>query len=296
VAGGLVLALIVGATGYLFLRPRAEKPAGPVPAALVLALNEGKHLTYRLDASLLGTFVAGLRSSTHEQRLRQTLEWEVASRDASGLADVEIRTSDGRFRMGGRSFRQDPLLLRMQITPDGRVLTGANLGITTGDVGGPGVPGMDQFLPVLPDRPVVPGDTWSTYFEQAFRFSPDAIPYTVKGKFLRYADLGGKRTVLVENTTTFPIDLRVNLRKLAAVSGLNAELPTGVNPVFVFNGHADLHQTGWFDPATGSFLQATSSEEFIIRLGVKGIRADLPKGGLQLQGTLTTDVRLEPTS
>lgn len=295
VAGGLVLALIVGATGYLLLRPHQEEPTGPVPVALVLALNEGQHLTYRLDASLLGTTTAGLRSTTEEQRLRQTLEWEVASQDASGLADVEIRTADGRFRMGGRSFRQDPLLLRIQITPDGRILTGANLGITTGEVGGPGVPGMDQFLPVLPDRPVVPGDTWSTYFEQSFRFAPDVLPYSVEGRFLRYGDLGGTRTVIVENTTTLPIDLRLNLRKLAAASGLSADLPAGVNPSFVFSGHADLHQTGWFDPSTGSFLKATSTEEFVMTLRVKGIRTGLPRNSLQLQGTLNVDVRLEPT-
>lgn len=86
--------------------------------------------------------------------------------------------------------------------PDGRILSGANLGITTGEVGGPGIPGMDQFLPVLPDRPVVAGDTWSTHFEQGFPSPPKYSPTRSRDGSLRYGDLEGTRIAVVENMTT----------------------------------------------------------------------------------------------
>jgi hypothetical protein len=53
-----------------------------------------------------------------------------------------------------------------------------------------------------------------------------------------------------------PMKLTIYLRKLARATGLEMEIPRGLNPWIRFNGSGTIHQTGWFDPAADTLVRS----------------------------------------
>src|SRR5947208_2294735 len=118
---------------------------------------------------------------------------------------------------------------------------------------GPGVPGIDQILPLLPNSPVAVGARWSKSFDQTNPFGKGAIHYDTTSTFLRFEQVNGARAAVVQTAAALPIDLSISERKALAGTGQRATgLDRGTNPVDRFSGHIDFSQIASIDPNTKS--------------------------------------------
>ena len=303
IAIALVVVLLAAAALYHFTRSGGSStPTGPSSsppaAALALSLNKGQSTQYRMDMSLDGTGSVGRISVHTTEHLTQNLSWRIVSVDKNGVAAVQLQTSHGRETTDGKTATVSPLTMHIRVARDGRVLTGASLGTTSGRNGGPGWPGMDQFAPLLPDHPVRPGASWTKSFDQGFPFGSGHLHFTATNHFLRYETVGGTRAAVINSTMTIPVNLSFNLRELGrAIGAKEGSLEPGRNPTMSFTGTMDMNQTAWLDMEQHSLLKSQNTGKFHLAIRVIGFpRSDAPPGGrLGFEGTVTlnlTNVRL----
>src|SRR5204862_5383203 len=93
--------------------------------------------------------------------------WTVASVDDQGVATVTLSVEDLSGQMNGQTIgvpSQAPVTIL--VARDGRILT-ADVGLGGGDVFGPAFSSSGQFVPLLPDHPVNPGDAWTKAYDQS---------------------------------------------------------------------------------------------------------------------------------
>jgi hypothetical protein len=225
----------------------------------------------------------------------QTLALKVLSVDAGGTATVELSLEGATVSTGGQTHTlPGGPTVRMQIARDGRVLSGGGLSFAASGGSGLALPGMDQLTPLLPDRPVEPGDSWTKDFEVPFPFGKGAIRYTTTNRFLQFEQVGGTRTAVIASDVVLPLDLTVNLREaLEELGARSAGLPPGADPRIAFGGDIRAHQTNWFDPATGQPVRSLGSGEMDMEMRFQGFpRSAGPfEGKVRFAGTF--DLRLE---
>ena len=120
---------------------------------------------YAMTISMHGNVsVAGQSQAVRRAgRRHRRLEGRVGGRGRDGdrRADLTKLTARG----GSKTAKLKSVTTTVKISNDGRMLSGTDLSAF-----GPartGVPGGSQFMPILPDHPVKPGDSWSQGYEQA---------------------------------------------------------------------------------------------------------------------------------
>ena len=183
------------------------------------------------------------------------------------------------------------------------LLTAVSQGITpfasTGDDGSScasnsfsNLPGTDQFMPLLPDHSVKPGDTWTKSFTQAFPFGSGSLTYSSVNSLERYETAGGVRTAVIHTTMSVPIDLTMDLRRILALSGQDRSLPRGTNRTIVYAGKLSMTQTAWFDPKMGQMVKSSSQGRFEFTMRFRGFpaRSGQPSGQIAFAGTMSVAV------
>src|SRR5439155_17536878 len=139
--------------------------------ALALTLSRGQTYGYHMDMSFNGTIKVADRAAPVTMQFAEDFTWKVESVDASGVATVTMTVASLASTINGeRSPAEGPLTVEVRVAKDGRILTAGNLAITGVSNNTEAFPGTDQFLPLLPDHPVKPGDAWDKTFDQDFPF------------------------------------------------------------------------------------------------------------------------------
>jgi hypothetical protein len=130
---------------------------------------------------------------------------------------------------------------------------------------------LDQVLPVLPVDEVSPGSTWARASDLTSAVGHGVVPYTARGRFLRYDDLDGIRVAVVRTAAAAPVSLTVDLgRPLPASPRSASGAPAGVQPAIAYRGDLAIHQLSWVDGSAGAILRTRADGTFHLTLSPRG--------------------------
>ncbi|MGH7776590.1 MAG: hypothetical protein ACREPI_05355, partial [Candidatus Dormibacterales bacterium] len=288
-AAALALLLLVAVAGHTLLGGAPFQPA-LADTAVKLAWRPGQTVTYRMAVGLDGSTSVGAGGQTVPVRLSlqgdETLR--VVSVDAAGVATVQASFSNFSGTAGGTRLPASamPEPVTFQISSDGRVVSGDATGSGAGSL-----PGADQVSAVLPPGEAHPGDSWTVSFDRPNPYGQGVLHYVTHDTFLRYEELGGVRTAVVQSQTTVPLAMTVDLGKLASLTGSkgapSGSLPAGAG--LQLSGSVDSTATSWVDPAGKDLRQTRVTSVFDIKMTVHGL-AGAPAalaGGTHMKGTET---------
>ena len=176
---------------------------------------------YRYHSSVAGTERTASGGAVAQDRSDVSADavWRVVSADGRG---VLIEQSLANVRPGAASGP-----MRFTVAPDGLV-------VPVAAAGGPALPGSAQFLAILADRPVRPGDAWTADVRLA---GPTTL--RAQSRFERYETWHGRRVAVVSGRSAGPFDLSLR----------------GVR----YRGTVDSGSTTWLDPASGQVVRAENA-------------------------------------
>lgn len=281
-AASVVVALAVGAFGYLSFN------RGGGGTALALTLSPGQSVTYQVRFTMNGTISIAGQSQPFSGQMSETVGWKVTSVNA-GVATVHVTLRNVSGQVEGQRIKKSdvPSGVDIKVAADGRVLSGGDL--ASAGSNSFGFPGTDQFTPLLPDRPVGPGDTWSKSFQQSLPFADGALSYSTRSTFLRYQTLQGVRTAVLSTTMDVPLDYTVNIRRLLAFIGQkDSQIPAGSDPSISYGGSVQIRSTSWFDPTRGQLVQSASDGTFDMTMKFAGFPAgEQPPGDVRFVGSIS---------
>jgi hypothetical protein len=130
-----------------------------------------------------------------------------------------------------------------------------------------------QSFPLLPEGPVGPGDEWEKDVEQPLPFGDGEIRIHSENEFVRYEDVGGVRTAVIESAITSPIDWTIDLAELGDEldnSGTSFVDVEGLPSSVLYRGQVEQDQTTWLDPDRGEVVRSELSGEFDITTRAEG--------------------------
>jgi len=173
---------------------------------------------FRYHSTMTGTEQRAGSGQKRDDAQRTTdAVWRVVAVDGRGAATIDQTLSDA---VGGASWR-------FTVAPDGLVTGAPAPGVMP-------VPGSTQFLPVLADRPVRPGDAWKS----DVRLTGQA-PLHVQNEFARYDTWRGRRVAVLTSRIAGPFEL--------AAGGSS------------YQGTVGCHSTTWLEPDTGLVAKVDST-------------------------------------
>jgi hypothetical protein len=296
-AGALTIALAIGGLVFAFSR-NSQQSSG---STFVLAFARNESFRFHLYNRITGTFSASAIGFNQPVDLviDETVLLRVVSVDRDGVATAQVEVEDATGKVNGEAVpAPSGTRLEMRIAPDGRILE--SNGVTFGSEGGSGnaFPGTDQFMPVLPDGKVSPGDKWSKNFTVAFPFGTGAIHYETHNQLLRYEPLNGVRAAVIESDIKSPFKLTMDPRKFFQAAGVDrSELPDGFRGTLRYRGGFEALQTAWFDPVSREALKTTARATIDLRLTLEGFPGADQVGEIRLLGTLDSQFdNLTPAS
>ena len=236
--------------------------------------------------------------------------WKVVSVDESGNTTVDLTLSNLKTSFTGSTGPGSTTTtttttttqhIQFEVAPTGEIRAGGGLTVPppvlAGGTGlGPGPPGTDQFLAVLPGRAVKPGDTWTKTFTRPAPFGQGSATYTTENRFLRYENLPSGRAAVIRTTVTVPLDSSIDLHQVGAVAGGSGSpppVPIGVqmSGKVQVKGASTTDSTTWFDVKTDRVERTTAVDtidETTTFEGTSGLPSPLPAGTLPpgIQGLL----------
>lgn len=297
----VVAVLAAGTLAFVSVRSRGTE--------LAFILRSGRTLSYDMTLGMDGKLTAGSRHQALAMTSSGHLTWRVVSASGSGVATVQAVLTNPAGKANGRRLRfsTQPATLPLQVGRDGRILSGgefalASIGAVSAGPSGAagawgaspvvGIPGPDQFMPLLPARPVRPGDTWGLSVSRPAPFGQGTLRYVSRGELLRYEDVGGTRTALIHSTSVVPIDERVDVRQLLSSTGLPSSslgLPARFDPVVHYTGRMVVDETSWFDPSEGEMVGVSARVGVSLVMVLQGFPAsELSIGNrVAFAGTIT---------
>jgi hypothetical protein len=300
VAIGLVVALVAGVATFLLAGagspsspPGPEGSAGPTETSLALAFQRGQAVTYEIDMTMDGTMhIGGLGPQDITMVMNETVSWKTVKVNADGVATIRVTVRDVSGVVNGMAVPvQDvPQSATMRITPDGRILTAGGVTFAAVEGSQPSeFPGMGQMTPILPDRPVGPGDTWHRTFSQRFPFAQGALRYTTDSTFLRYEATAGVRAAVIETKLDLPLQFTFKLGELLRATGASGPEVRELGDASIrFGGHGAFTMTSWMDPMVKSLLKSSSRGRFDMTMAFLGA-PDAP-GTFRFTGSFTQDL------
>jgi hypothetical protein len=300
VAIGLALALVAVEATFL-LAGAGSPPArsglrgstGSTKTSLALAFQRSQVVTYEIHITMDGTVkIEGFGAQDLTMQMNETVSWKTVKVGADGVATVRgtVREVSGVVNGVAMPVQNVPQSMTMRITPDGRILTAGGVTITAVSGSRPSeFPGMGQMTPILPDRPVQPGDTWHRTFSQRIPFAEGALRYTTDSTFLRYQEMAGVRSAVIETKLDLPLRFTIGLGKLLRATGPSGSEVRQLRDASIrFGGHGAFTMTSWVDPATKSLLKSSSRGRFDMTMTFLGV----PEGPdtFGFEGTFTQDL------
>jgi hypothetical protein len=267
-AVGIVVLLIAGTMVFWFARN------GGAGVALAVDLHRGQTTGYLMNMTMDATITVAGQSESFSGSVNAKVGWKVLSVDADGVATVRLTVSNMSGSVDGRSVKEkDPVSVKVKISRDGRILSGTDLSALTGE--NQSLPGGSQFMPVLPDHPVKPGDSWSEAYEQANPFGTGTIGISATGRLVNFETDGGHRVAVIQNKEKVPLDLTIDMADLAKQFHLSG-VPSGVK--ITYAGSIDVTGYSWVDTVTKEMLKSTSDARFHLDMSFEGAGPQIPNG------------------
>lgn len=274
--GALAILLTAGGS-FLMTRPR-----GP-DVALAFDFREGTTYRYRMSMSVDGTVEAPLVEMPMVGELSETVAYHVVSVEPDGTATIDVSVEDVEGAFAGQPVPETTdLEVRMRVAPDGGLLEvdgtpvpAAMQQAWSDPTGSGGLPGMQSF-PLLPDRPVGPGDEWVKDIDQPLPFGQGSVRLHSENEFVRYEDVGEIRAAVIESDISSPIDWTIDLTEFAdfadRVGGerVTAEEFKGLPTSISYEGEVEQEQTTWLDPNRGEVLRSELTGEFDVTTRAEG--------------------------
>ncbi|HEY4028578.1 MAG TPA: hypothetical protein VGO86_19280 [Candidatus Dormibacteraeota bacterium] len=178
--------------------------------------------------------------------------WRVVSVDAGGRATIDQTLSGVQPAVQGATGAW-----RFTVEPDGLV--------TPGVASRAMVPGTTQFLAILPQRPVRPGDGWTSDLSLPGPFGAAPTTLGAQSRFERYTGWRGVRVAVVSSRMTGPFDVTV----------------TAGRRQMRYRGTVDSRSTTWLDPGTGRAVKVDST----VVSDFTAAASDDPKSVVRFTGT-----------
>jgi len=290
----VVAALVAAGLGYMFL----GRGGGATTPAFALDLSAGQSYTYRMNVAIDAHVYAGGRSVPVNETMGATMKWDVQSVDAQGNATVAVDLSDFTVNMNGQSvpvgsMPKEATHFTMRVAPDGSILQGGSLGMFGGGNASTagGVPGTDQFTPVLPGHDVTAGATWTKTYSQTLPYGMGTIHAKTRSTYLRNESVDGANAAVIVSKTTIPLHMKINLRQMLQQLGSSGgtSLPAGANPVMSYKGKVKAQTTGWFDPNARQMLKTSMTAQFGMHIAISGVPGGMPGGlnDMTMRGAMT---------
>lgn len=287
----VLAAVLVAAAGAYFFINRSNSSGG---TALALTLSRGQSYGYHIDMSFDGSVKVAGQAAAVTTQFGEDFTWKVESVDASGVATVTMTVESITSTVNGQSTPAGgPMTIQVKVAKDGRILTAGNLALTGSSSTTQGFPGTDQFLPLLPDHPVKPGDAWDKTFDQEFPFGDGKIHYVAHNSYLRNEDVGGIQAAVIGGTVKVPLDLTIDPNEISKALDTPADTTIPKGAKVLFTGNMDLTQTAWLDLAKHTLLKGSLTGAMDMTIQLKGIPAPagIPDGKIGLVGNVTLQIR-----
>src|SRR5438552_10480086 len=231
----LALILLLFAAGVYLLAngSRTGNPPRTATAVVKIALVPEQTLRYRFHMTVASVAASGGSSVTSNEVFQATSSWHVDSVDAQGQAAVTVTMTNVNDSVDGTAYAQPTQTLHLQIAADDRVLAEAGFGTTSGPRNaGPGFPGMDQLIPLLPGHPVAVGEVWNHTFDQANPLGTGTIHFATASVLMRPEQLKNVRAAVIHSTSIVSIDALIDLRSALAATGQpTTGLVEGTEPI-----------------------------------------------------------------
>jgi hypothetical protein len=207
--------------------------------------------------------------------------WRVASVDAAGNTTIDLTLDNLKTTVTGGTLPVSSTTTTttsgsqrrtMTVAPSGEIVSG---GVTPGAAAalapfpGTSAPGVDQFLALLPDHRVRPGDTWTRSVTLPGTPGQPGVSFTTDNRFLRYDNLKTGQAAVVETRATVPIDSTVDLGQVPQAGAGTPGLP---QPGVKIHSHGSysFDSTTWFDTRTHVVEKTHSSNGSDVTTSVSG--------------------------
>lgn len=291
----VVLVVVLAAGSFLVLN---RKGSGGGGTAFALSLVQGQTYRYQMGLTFNGTVSAGGQQIPFNMKASETIAWKIDSVDQDGVADVTMSIEKLAATVNGvRSPSEEPPPVKIRVARDGRVLTAGNIQLAGQGDAGTLFPGSDQFVPLLPDHPVKPGDYWTKNFDQDFPFGSGHLRYVTRNLYVRDEMVDGVNAAVISTSVKLPLDFSIDLSKLGRALGEAGEqIPSGAK--MIFGGSADITTLAWLDVQQGQLVKSSGNGRMDITVELKGV-PDLPNLGaakIGIAGNMSVDVTHLPVS
>lgn len=248
---------------------------------LMVAFKQGGSYRYHYHVTVTGTTGIGQgRDQPIKLDSSADVTWRVTSVDAAGNTTIDVTLDNFKTTMTGSlapgssttsTTTSDSRHSTITVAPSGEIVSGgSSLGAAAALSPFPGTspPGTDQFLAVLPDHTVRPGDTWTRSVTLPGPPGQPGMSFTTDNRFVRYDDLKTGRAAVVETRASVPIDTTVDL----------GQLPPGAPPAAVpqlgykvhSQGTLSFDTTTWFDTRTHVVERTRSVDSSDITTSISG--------------------------
>jgi hypothetical protein len=264
---GVAALLVLGGCGTSQAPGTSANGASLLKVAFKAGGTYRYHYSSRLDAR---TAVGQSFSLPIKADASGDATWKIVSVDAGGDTTVHVTlsnlkaTSTSSLPPGSTTSTTTTTTDRefqFTVAPTGEVVSGGNPAALAPPISSPQgmLPGSDQFLAILPDRPVGPGDTWTKSFTRPGPFGQGSVTYTTTNRFLRYENFKSGRAAVIETTTTIPLDLDMPGPNMIG-SPTSPSLPQAgpASGGLHIQGSTTTVSTTWFDTKTGQVEKVIS--------------------------------------
>ena len=289
----VVIALAIGSFAVL-----SRRGSGGGGTAIALSLVQGQTYRYQMGLNFNGTVSAANQQIPFNMKATERISWHVDSLDQNGVANVTMSIERLSATVNGnRAPSTPPPPIKIQIAKDGRILTAGNLELATQGDAGTLFPGSDQFVPLLPDHPVKPGDEWTKDFDQAFPFGSGHLHYTSHNLYVRDEMVGSVNAAVISTSVKLPLDFTIDLRQLAKAIGENSgQVPSGAS--MKFGGSADVTTLAWLDTAHGQLLKSSGNGKMDMTVELKGVPelGNLGAAKIGIAGNMSLEVTTLPAT
>ncbi len=282
----VVLAVIGGGLVFWFAR------SGGGGVALALEMPSGQRIGYTMTMSMQGTISIGNGSQPVDVSAKGRIGWTVLSVDSDGVATVELRFDQMSVAAGGKSVKTKPTTVTVKISKDGRLLSGTDLSVFGREPSG--LPGGSQFVPILPDHPVKPGDSWSEGYEQTNDLGYGSISISATGTLVNFEKDGGHKVAVVQTVETIPIHMTVDLSEVANRFHIGG-IPAGSK--ITYSGSVNVQEYSWVDTVSKQLLKSTSDARFQLDMTFEGFGHGIPDGAnVTFDGSMDMSITQEGAS
>jgi hypothetical protein len=268
--------------------------------SLALSFREEQTNVYFLDISMKATTKARGSIVPMQLDFQQRLSGRVLSVDQDGVASVRMTVKTLSATADAQPVPPSALPVcrsTLRVAPDGRILDSSGVPPGFHPSGLSPIPSFDQLTPLLPDQPIAIGDGWSKSYEQPWPLGDGSLRVDSGSRLVGHQQVDGTETAVIETTSTMPLDLSVDIRKIAKVLGeSDFGFPIDRDAELLYTGELRFNETSWFDPTDGRLVSSSGSGRFSVTVRPTGFSPEtgFPSHEFRMNGHMTVNTRLRP--